>query len=59
MTEDRIAKLESLIADQWWVFCNCYLQDMPPDEIKRSRAFRAMDERVRALGIPGFDQVKP
>lgn len=48
MTEKE---LKTLLLDAWKLFAECYVEGTQPDDIKRKRAFVALDRKLRAAGI--------
>jgi hypothetical protein len=49
--EEEIAYLRKVLETAWALFCDCYLAEEKPDEIRRSAAFRKYDAELRRLGV--------
>ncbi len=46
----REAELEAALREAWAMFHNAYLLGTAPDDVKRQRAFIALDRKCRELG---------
>lgn len=51
--EQENAELRLLLRDAWKLYCDTYLTGEVPEDIKRNRAFCALDKALRGRGIVG------
>jgi hypothetical protein len=51
--QEEIAYLRGLLKSMWTFYSDTYLEGEKPDDIKRLRAFGAIDRPLRELGITG------
>lgn len=48
---DREAQLEAALREAVDLFASCYVEGAQPDDIKRRRAYLALDRKCRELGV--------
>lgn len=53
---DREKLLEEMLRQAWALFHDAYLQGERPDDVKRQRAFIALDRKLREEKVIGSDR---